>query len=109
MEKLQKLTWESGNLLNPHILSHMDEKDKKYYEEYNKLVTGYSKKLSLVDMDLTKDYAPPKDLYVEVRALEDLAIKEKGVVRKIEKNQSYLLKRSDIDIYIRKGLFTINE
>jgi hypothetical protein len=87
----------------------MDEKDKKFYEEYNKIVTNYHKKLSLIDLDLTKDYTPPKDLYVEVRALEDMTITENGGSRKIEKNQSYLLKRTDIDLYIRRGLFSINE
>jgi len=87
----------------------MTDRDMRYYEDYSKLITAHSKKQSLVDMDLRKDYAPPKDLYVEVRALEDITIKEKGVDRSIEKNQSYLLRRSDVEVYIRRGYFQINE
>jgi hypothetical protein len=87
----------------------MDDKDRKYFDDYNKILETYSKKQSLVDLDLTKDFAPPKDLYVEVRALEDFSLKEKGTIKKINKHQSYLLKRSDIESYIRRGYFSVNE
>ena len=88
----------------------MDERDKKYYDEYKRIVNQYSKKLSLIDLDLTQGFSPPKDLYVEVRALENLVIKEKsGMTRNIEKNQSYLLRRSDAENAIRRGLLLINE
>ncbi len=92
-----------------HIVNNMDDKDRKFYDDYNKILSAYSKKQSFVDLDLTKDYTPPKDLYVEVRALEDFTLKEKRYATKIEKHQSYLLKRSEIEIYIRRGYFSINE
>jgi hypothetical protein len=87
----------------------MDDKDRKYFDDYNKILEEYSKKQSLVDLDLTKDYAPPKDLYLEVRALEDFSLKEKGTTINFHKHQSYLLKRSEIESYIRRGYFSINE
>ncbi len=117
MQKFQKCNWDCGsaNSLPPQIMINMDDKDKKYSDSYNKLVSDYSKKLCLTELDLMKDYQPPTDLYLEVRALEDITISENDFAsgdkteRKIEMNQSYLLKRSDIDVYIRRGLFSINE
>ncbi len=52
----------------------MDERDKNYYQEYLNLIKKYSKSLSLNDIDIFKGYNPPKDLYVEVRALDDIGI-----------------------------------
>ncbi len=89
----------------------MDERDRKYYSEYSKLINKHSKTQCLVELDLTKDYHPPKDLYLEVRALEDIkdiTIKNGNSIS-VTRNNTYLLKRSDIDIYIRRGLFSINE
>ena len=89
----------------------MDERDKKYYQEYLNLIKRYSKTLSLNDIDIFKSYNPPKDLYVEVRALDEIGtidLKDSGEM-KIEKNHTYHLKRSDVEIYIRKGLMVINE
>ncbi len=75
------------------------------------LLKRYSKTLSVNDIDIFKGYSPPKDLYVEVRALDDIGVielKDSGEM-KIETNHTYHLKRSDVEIYIRKGLMVINE
>ncbi len=107
---MEKIVWEGGSSIPEQILNKLDEKDKKYYDEYKRIVNLYSKKLSLCDLDLTQDFTPPKDLFVEVRALENLKITEKsGTVRSIKKNQSYLLKRSDAESYIRRGSLVVNE
>ena len=90
---MEKIVWEGGSTVPPQISNKMDEKDKKYYDEYKRIVNQYSKKLSLCDLDLTQDFTPPKDLYVEVRALDNVVIEEKsGMIRNIEKNKGeYLL------------------
>ena len=38
------------------------------------MLNKYSKSLSYNDMEIFVGYNPPKDLYVEVRALEDIGI-----------------------------------
>jgi hypothetical protein len=50
----------------------LDDRDKKFIEDYNKLVNLHSNSQCKFDLDLTKDYVPPKDLYIEVRAREDI-------------------------------------
>jgi hypothetical protein len=75
------------------------------------MLDKYSKSLSYNDIEIFKSYNPPKDLYVEVRALVDIGIiniKDSEEI-KIEKNHTYNLKKSDVEIYLRKGLMIINE
>lgn len=110
MEKMEKITWNLGNIFPEQIQKNFDEKDKKYYEQYNHLIKQYSNLLSFSDYDLTKDYAPPKDLYVEVRALENIdnIQTHEGKIN-VEKNHSYSFRCNDIDHLLRRGLFVINE
>lgn len=65
-----------GDSLPEHINKNLDERDKKYYDEYYNLLNKYSKSLSFNDMEIFKSYNPPKDLYVEIRAVEDIGIIE---------------------------------
>lgn len=110
MEKIETLIWRLTGNLPEQISNNLDEKDKKYYQQYHKAVSSYSKMLSLTDFDLTKDYAPPKDLYVEVRALENIrGIQTKEGKINVVKNHTYSFRRSDIEHFIRIGILVINE
>ena len=57
-------------------------------------------------MDLTVDLAPPKELFIEVRVLKDqgqLHLPESGVVN-LKKNTTQLLRRTEVDHLIKKGI-----
>lgn len=103
------MTWEYDQMLPEQLKVNLEDNDKKFLENYNKLIKTYSQNLSLSNLDLTKDYFPQKDLYVEVRALENFSFNENGKKRLIEKNQSYLLKRRDVEYYTRMGYLVLNE
>ena len=113
MNKIENLVWKLTGHLPEQIVTKLDEKDKKYYEEYNTLINKYSQTIGFSDMDLTKDYAPPKNLYIEVRALENVnCTKKDGDEMKAityEKNHTYSIKRNEIEHYLRVGKFAINE
>lgn len=110
MNKIENLVWNLTGNLPEQINKNLDSKDKKFYKQYNDLINKYSKMLSFSDMDITKDYLPPKDLYVEVRALENLnKIKTQEGDVKIVKNHTYSFRRSDVEHYLRAGLFVLNE
>ena len=72
MNKLENYSWEYNKDIPEQILSKMDEKDKNYQEQYYNLINKYSKNISESDFDLTKNYQPPKEIYIEVRALQDI-------------------------------------
>lgn len=97
--------------LPSHLENNFDEKDKTYYEEYNKLIHKHSKLQSLVDFDLNVNYTPPKDLQIEVIAREDIEnFKTKnGKIIQIKKDNIYTFKKSEIEVYLRKGYFSITE
>ena len=110
MNKIENLIWKSTGFIPEQVGNNMHEKDKQYYESYNNLINHYSKMISFSDMDLTKDYNPPKELYVEVRALDNINnIKTYEGVVNVEKNHTYSFRKSDIEHFLRRGMFVINE
>jgi len=110
IDKIQNLIWQLGLPFPEHLANSLDEKEKKYAEEYSALLKKYSKSNSFSLLDVTTDTLPPTDLFVEIRALEDInKVKTKGGEVKLEKNMTYYLRRSDIDYLLKKGLVEINE
>ena len=57
-----------------------------------------------MDLDLTKDLDPPKDLYIEVRVVDEIGsfTTKDGVVLNLEKNSTHYLKISDVRLFIPK-------
>jgi hypothetical protein len=51
---------------------NLDDKDKKYIDDYSNIVKKHSNSHCKFELDLMKDYTPPKDLFIEVRAREDI-------------------------------------
>ena len=112
MKQIENLTWKMTGELPDHIENKLDEKDKIYYQKYNQLVNRYSKTISESDFNLTKDYAPVKDIIVEVRALEDIRnvpIDSGKKKLNLKKNHTYTMKKYDIEHYLRRGMLVINE
>ena len=112
MKQIENLTWNMTGELTEHIENKLDEKDKIYYQKYNQLINRYSKMISESDINLTKDYAPAKDIIIEVRALEDIRnVIVDGGKKKLNliKNHTYTLKKYDIEHYLRRGMLVINE
>ena len=110
MNKLENYSWEYNKDIPEQIVSKMDEKDKNYQEQYYNLINKYSKNISECDFDLTKNYQPPKEIYIEVRALQDINnLKTFEGEINVVKNHTYSFRKNDIEHYIRKGLFAINE
>jgi hypothetical protein len=111
LEKLQRNAWSIGANLPPHMKLVIDDKDKKYYDDYLNIINKYAKTQSFINMDLNKDLTPPKDLYIEVRAINDIGVLnlKDGNSLFIKKNCSYLMKRSDVEDHIRNGNMSINE
>jgi GINS complex subunit 1 len=70
-------------------------------------IDEYNRSLSLSNnIDLTVDLTPPKELFVEVRINQDygtIMLPESGEVN-LQKNTTHLLRRSDVDHLIKKGI-----
>lgn len=104
------MTWNLSDFLPDYVEKNLDEKDKVYYKKYNQLINKYSKMISDTDFNLTKDYAPVKDIIVEVRVLKDIKdAKIDGKRKNLVKNHTYTCKKCDIEHYLRRGMLVINE
>lgn len=100
--KVRGLRWETGPVLPEHI--HKDtlsSSEQDYFHDYNKLLTLYHEAL---EIDLTSDLEPPKDLMVEIRVLQSCGeiITENGPVS-LDQGSTHYLRRSDVEHLIRLG------
>ena len=114
MNKLENITWEYTNDIPLNIEEKLIEADKHYQAEYFNNMKNYYKNLVLdVDMDLTKQFDPPLDsIYASVKSEVNidsfvLVHGEKNIT--LEKGCSYVFKKSDVEPYVRKGIFSYNE
>ena len=93
IDKLAKFSWESGKNLPDHILEKLSPAEMLYFKQYLENLETYNKAVSeqlageaaLIEddssdlaagfnpssIDLTVDFAPPKDLFIEVRVNKD--------------------------------------
>jgi GINS complex subunit 1 len=73
----------------------------EYFQNYNKLLTSYNE---AIDLDLTSDLEPPRDLFVEIRVLISCGelVTESGPVS-LDQGSTHYLRRSDVEHLIRLG------
>ena len=86
-------------LFNAH--SHPTTAALDQFTAYDKLHGDYA---SFLQMDLTADLQPPKDLYIEVRVEKDCGeiFTDSGAVT-LERGTTHYLRRSDVEHLIRQG------
>ena len=93
----------------------MSAGEQKFFRDYVKLIDEYSKNVGLKTngklsgFDLTVDLSPPKDLFVEVRVVQDLGdfyLPESGVVN-LQKNTTHLLRKSECENLIKRGVVAL--
>lgn len=102
MRRIEKAWWEVGTVIPDEFRENLSPQEAKYFGEYDKLVSDY---MDDADTLLTVDQVPPKELFVEVRALADVGevMTDSGVVH-LKKNTAHLVRRSDAELLIRQGV-----
>jgi GINS complex subunit 1 len=100
-DKVTQLRWETGPVIPDLLRSNLSSIEQDFFNKYDRLLTDYQQDFGL---DLTGDLTPPKELYIEVRALIDCGeiFTDSGLVR-LEKGTRHHLRRSDVDHLIRQG------
>ncbi len=102
LHKLRSLRWETGVVIpesiNQGILS---QREIDYFSQYNDILNEYNYSM---DLDLSSDIEPPKDLFIEVLVLEDCGeiLTENGPVT-MNKGLRPYIRRSDVEHLIRQG------
>lgn len=101
-KRLEELRWDVGAVLPMHVRANLSQHEVEYFSNYSKGLNTYMQEIGL---DLASDLAPPKELYIEVRVLEDVGeiATEEGSVN-LEKDTQHFLRRSDVEPLIRQGM-----
>lgn len=101
LRRIQQYRWEMGACAAAHLAENMSAPESHFLKEYNNLVGRYSQTL---DLDLTADIQPPRDLFIEVRVRYDCGnvLTESGNVA-LKPGTAHFLKRSDVEHLVRQG------
>ena len=97
------LFWKAGgdgsgqsNMLADH--------EKKFYNEYAALMRNYQNSFP-IEIDLLTDLEPPRELFIEIRVLEDCGeiVTASGEFLKLDKNSTLLVRRCDVEYLLRQN------
>lgn len=103
MNKLRELRWETGVVVPEHMSQPglLSAREHDYFSEYNQALNEY---FDGIDFDLTADIKPPKELFIEIRVLENCGeiLTENGVVNMVQGSRA-CLRRTDVEHLIRQG------
>jgi GINS complex subunit 1 len=102
LRRIQAYRWEAGTVAASHLGENMSAAESMFLSQYNKLIGSYC---DTVELDITADAQPPKDLYIEVRVLADCGsvVTDSGLVT-LKPGTAHFLKRADVEPLIRQGL-----
>ena len=107
LNKLEEIRWDVGPTIPSHYVNQLSKDELNYFRNYSNLLRGYSKSLSgSLNIDLTLDKQPPKDVLVEVRVKQDygeVMLPDSGPTN-LTRNSARLLSRSEADPLIRLGV-----
>lgn len=103
MQYLQGLRWEIGAILPEEVRDNASPMEKSFFSGYDRLLGDY---MSDLDLNLTEDLTPPKDLFIQVRVVQDAGtiVTEDGDELTLRKNTTHFLRRSDVEHLIRQGV-----
>lgn len=99
--KLDQTVWAEQEL-SPETMSNLSAAEQVYLREYTELVSDY--KGYWTEIDLTGSLEPPKDIYVEVRVLQDAGeIQTEYGVFNLTKDSQFFVRQADVQRLIQQG------
>ena len=90
LTRVERLAWESGKHIPDRLQEKLSPAELDYFKTYLENIDNYNKAVSNMfandsnNIDLTVDFNPPKDLFLEVRVNKDygnVILPESGEVR----------------------------
>ena len=100
MNAIQELRWKTGSIVPLDLKPKLCESELKFFDEYDHIVSEYMEDM---EIDLTADMVPPKQLLIKVRVLEDcgeIATDTGALV--LQKGTTHFVRRRDVEHLIRQ-------
>ena len=84
--------------------SLLSDNEKNFYNEYASLVRNYQNSFP-IEIDLITDLEPPRELYIEIRVLEECGeiVTNSGEILKLDKNSTLLVRRCDVENLLKQN------
>ncbi|KAL1924902.1 uncharacterized protein VTP21DRAFT_4556 [Calcarisporiella thermophila] len=103
VNRLRELAWKLGRLptmdTNTTVTSRVED---EFFARYMELVHRY--KTRYAEVDLTASLLPPKNLFIEVRALRDCGeIQTENGVLNVTRGSQFFARRTDVERLITQG------
>ncbi|CAH8843181.1 unnamed protein product [Trichobilharzia szidati] len=109
--RIKEFRWEHGIILPKDIRDSLSESEQAWYKQYcsylaNFMQSDTSDRGGGGLLDLTQYRTPPKDLFLEVRCLQDFGEfeTEDGSILQLTKGSHHLMHRTDCEALIRQGV-----
>jgi len=84
------------------VRDSLSHNEIEFFNQYDRILGDY---MTEIELDLTADFEPPKDLYIEVRVLKDEGeITTINGTINLKVNTTHYLRRSDVEHLIRRGV-----
>ena len=82
----------------------LSDNEKKFYNKYAEILRSYQNSFP-IDIDLLTDLEPPKELFIEIRVLEDCGeiVTSSGEILNLDKNSTLLVRRCDVEYLLRQN------
>ncbi|EMR09533.1 hypothetical protein PNEG_02119 [Pneumocystis murina B123] len=103
LNRLNHISWFEINPFNiPWIATSLSPDEHLYLRKYITLLTHF--KSQWMGIDFNGDLEPPKDLYINIRVLQDVGEiqTEYGAIT-LNKNSQFFLRQSDVEGLIQQG------
>ncbi|XP_018016282.1 DNA replication complex GINS protein PSF1-like isoform X2 [Hyalella azteca] len=107
LERLRTMRWQLGSVLPSDVRTNLCEPELEWFAQYSSTVARYMRSLGDGQgLDLTVDLKPPKNLYIEVRCLQDYGEfeLEEGEVVLLSKDSTHFLPMEHCQHLIRQGV-----
>lgn len=99
--RLDQAVWAEQEL-SAETMSNLSAPEQVYLREYTELVSDY--KGEWTEVDLTGSLDPPKEIYVEVRVLQDAGeVQTEYGVFNLTKDSQFFVRQADVQRLIQQG------
>ncbi|CAE7838125.1 gins1 [Symbiodinium sp. KB8] len=100
--RVETLRWEYGAVLPARWSSRLSRKEEDYSKAYGDALAEYMRS---VDLDVTADVQPPRQLHVMVRVRRAIGevVLASGQAVNMQPGTTLLLRRSDAEALVRRG------
>lgn len=101
LRRIVAFRWEAGTGAAARLGANVSGEERLFLQSYNRILGEYC---DAVNLDLTAEVMPPRDLFVEVRVVRDCGcvLTDSGVVD-LKPGTAHFLKRADVEHLIRQG------